>query len=746
MRYPAMRAQPTRSVCISKPDGGLNLRDGLSQCLDSQLTDALNIWYEGGELRTRPALCERAADIKKAGSLRESLNGDAVSSGTTDIYYELNGSTYRLFRYSFYDENLDKTFFEFRFVSEKGIFELPAITVSGKHTASFVVQHKRALYTFIGENGVWSYNENDEAWKQLGDEDFYAPLVMTHCKPASDDIMWFATAADIDGVTAEGYNLLSTRYRLIYSTVDKERLTGDNKHLMIYYLTQSINEKEFEGKTVEAVITDKSGKKYTHRLTLSGSSVAAMEESDPGDGMLMQIVGSTILFGKRGSDGNFETNKIGASDYVEDNLEITAPCRQLAKEKVMNMTKAVWFGGAAAGLSGGTRLFLGGNTNAAEQSLVLWSDLNNPLYFPENCYAYVGNVNTPVTAFGKQNDSLVIFKSNETFCTQYTSGSSISAAEFVSSGGTDLTSATVYFPMTQLNSAIGCDCPDTVQLCRNRLVWATSGGKVYTLLSQSQYNERNIFEISEMIEARLGEQAEIKNGTALSADWKGKYIIFCGSGAFIMEYNSYGFIYAASHAKTEDANLRIPWFYWEFSYDDVSPLPFGALASVMTVGNDLKINYLFEAAETNGDSHTYSYYMKTAGLSEKETEDICILPGEHGDWDAEERLPIKTLVRTKVFDFGAPAARKHIPLIQLDIGDNGGEPLTVSYITEFSERKYDDIVYPPSYDEGRGKYSGVAVLRPAVRFCRIFGLEISCDSAMALRSITVYYRTTGGVK
>ena len=110
-------------------------------------------------------------------------------------------------------------------------------------------------------------------------------------------------------------------------------------------------------------------------------------------------------------------------------MVITAPCSNTKEnlKKVFAMTRQMWFGGDAAGISGGSRVFLGANTDEKEKSLVIWSGLNNPLYFPENCYAYVGNNSQSVTAFGRQSDMLVIFKERETYLTQYVRNSNITA-------------------------------------------------------------------------------------------------------------------------------------------------------------------------------------------------------------------------------------------------------------------------------------------------------------------------------
>ena len=89
MKYPAAGKNTARTAVIERLDGGINLRDGQTLCEDGQLTRSVNMWYTSGALKTRPAFCERASDIKKIGSLSGRLSG-GTASGATDIYYSRN--------------------------------------------------------------------------------------------------------------------------------------------------------------------------------------------------------------------------------------------------------------------------------------------------------------------------------------------------------------------------------------------------------------------------------------------------------------------------------------------------------------------------------------------------------------------------------------------------------------------------------------------------------------------------------
>ena len=74
--------------------------------------------------------------------------------------------------------------------------------------------------------------------------------------------------------------------------------------------------------------------------------------------------------------------------------------------KVFGMQQRTYYDAGAEGISGGARLFLTANRAGKERNLVMWSSLNNPLYWPENNYAYIGDKTQAVTGFGKQGENL----------------------------------------------------------------------------------------------------------------------------------------------------------------------------------------------------------------------------------------------------------------------------------------------------------------------------------------------------
>lgn len=731
MRFPAINKQPLRSVTVPKLSGGTNLRDAVTMVEDNQLTDSKNMWFKGNILKTRPGL--KTNCLLEFDGFNPGLGGrEEEQIKAENATYVKDGRLYRLvsrhtaFRYSNDGNDLNDqiSYIQFFWVSdtEDEKIELPAITGPEKicFTNYFVAQHKKDIFCFCKtrDNEGIIYKLGTDTWEIVGEEEMYSPIVMTHAKPQDQFRPSIDTVIADGGTLFEGYNLLSGTYRMIYSTVNK-RLLGTwgqdpPAHLMRgYRFMNNMSDPKLAGKTVIVKITNSNGKVYEHKVTLNGELV--IEQENRGDGIYLKVVSTIFEFLKSPTGGDIAV--VTEEDYVEDNMEVIAPYLITEKEtqKVFDMTQSEWFGGDALGISGGTRLFLCGNKNDDEKSLVLWSGLDDPLYFPENCYAYVGNSNQAVTGFGRQNDTLVIFKERETYYTQYMRNSDITAQDLIDQSVVDYAASSVYFPMIQLHPNIGCDLPDTVQLCRNRLVWACSDGNVYTLMSEDQYSERNIYCISDMIKRKLKNET----GKAYSADWNGHYMLFYGSHIYVMNYESYGYVYASSYNKTSDAQLMIPWWYWELPESSVPQTVFVCAGAPLLV-------FSSSAAGT----------LTVSVFDERTFTD-----------NTGEKKEIPSMFVTKIFDFGAPHYFKNVTLINAAFGNNGARPISTFFVTEQGEEESETLMLTES---GEDEYSPDFVhnrqLRPSLGPINRIGFKAECTGYMSLDSISLYYRLLGGAR
>ena len=212
---------------------------------------------------------------------------------------------------------------------------------------------------------------------------------------------------------------------------------------------------------------------------------------------------------------------------------MTAVSAQSSSDSTAEATLAAWFGGTQNKL-GGTRLFLSGFTK--DKAKVMWSDVGNPLYFPENNYMYVGDLSQRVTALEKQSSMLVVFKERELFYTTYVQGS-IEAEEVSQGLNVDVTVSQAYFPLTQLSPYIGCDAPGSIAVCRDRLVWMCRDGRVYTLVEGSVYSERNVREIGQKVHPLMMAHTNKERTAASAMDHDGQYVLLIGNTAYSFDYS-----------------------------------------------------------------------------------------------------------------------------------------------------------------------------------------------------------------
>ena len=779
---PRTSNKPFYKLTIPELSGGVNYRDGISQVLDNQLTDCNNVWYKNGILRTRPGVkCAEGLDF-----INEYYGNDSDVTVYTkkENFRVIDGETYFLvaiqtkdcIRFVYHPENSKLGRIE---VATIGPNELP----QGEFTCN-IFQHDADIYCFC--SGYYEKPENADPnaeWKpyyifkisedtekkfdvkRITDETpedeggFYVPVVMTNCGPATSAVET-AEGMMLNGASMlEGYNLLCPKYKMVFSTANEGKTAEEAEAAdeMKYSLLHDV--KSFVGQKVVVTITDCEGSTKTHEVAIK-SGDKNVETENQGDGMFLAVQGKSFWFITL--DGGIA--KISRNKFVRNNMVVTAPCpcHKTDYEKVLNMTFSEWFGGGSEGIYDGIHLFMGGNTAEKEKALVCWSDFDKPLYFSENGYAYVGDKAQRVTAFGKQGESLIILKERETYATQYSSIDSVMDAEAVINQSiVDVTASEVTFPMVQVHGFIGCDCPKTVQLCRNRLVWAHSDGKLYTLVSANQWNERSIFEVSAMVERQLKSYSADALKKALSADWEGHYVLSLGDKFYLMDYNSYGYANVTSYSKSEDAQLHIPWWVWDkplyphntniegvgFKTED-KPIN---VVSMVTAGQKL---FLCTEALTSESSaeEMFDYRIPEIMCFEGEDDKVPDIRFEGETEPTQQRwrgiltCEIPAMAQTKLFDFGNPTTRKSVPKAEMSFGSNGGKPISVFIITDKGQTE--DIVVPQgdSTDETEPKFFESVVIRNPAKLNNRIGYRLESSGNLFLDAISIHYKQLEGAK
>lgn len=767
---PQINKNATRSLSVPDFSGGVNCRDGISQCHDNQLTECENVWYKNGLLQTRPGFVASAKD--QFGF--ENYNGIKKIYSKKENFRVMDGRTYFLVVYQYED----RLYFEYCADGDKK----PVKTIEKEElpTSDFtcnIFQYKDDIYCFCsGYYEGLKYGREDCPYfifkifpdaqspegythQRITPSMAYIPTVSFNGEPNNQ-----ATT----GTLFEGYNLLSPFGEFLFSSAKSDWDEVGSAPLAHFYLPIAPT----PGTKLELTYTSIKYGPCTHRVTTVSSGIASeyktSEEVTSKDNLCLKVDGKKVYLVYRDST-KYEGAEYDYKElygYLANNIRIIAHVglKKEECEKVLNMTFCDWFGGGAEGIYGGIHLFMGGNTSTKDKSLVCWSDFNKPLYFSENGYAYVGDAAQSITAFGKQDKNLIVFKEREIFSTAYSSSGDVIDSETLISGTVvDVSQSEVTFPFLQVHGFIGCDCPNTVQLCRNRLVWTHSDGKVYTLVSSNGWTERAVFEVSAMIERQITDKSKLK--TALSADWNDHYVLFVGEKAYLMDYNSHGYTHVYSYTKNQDSQSNIPWWIWSIPETRIKestmvldengyPSPIvreystkTRFVSAVSIANSL---FVFGISTVGcglgGDGYVVPEVLQVVRNMDEPACYSVWSDGYDRPYSYTETTPIRSIVQTKLFDFGAPTILKSVPKTEISFGNNKAVPIMVTTITDKRETTKEVFLNFENDDERNPQFfKNVVVRNTEKRNCRI-GYRFEANGSLFVDGLVIYFKQLGGAK
>ncbi|MCE5227884.1 MAG: hypothetical protein LLG05_18750 [Porphyromonadaceae bacterium] len=205
-------------------------------------------------------------------------------------------------------------------------------------------------------------------------------------------------------------------------------------------------------------------------------------------------------------------------------------------DAILNSLYVIPFGG-----QNDNRVFIGGGNGGYYYWTGITTAGADPTYFAYNNYNIIGLTDETINGFGKQYDTLCIFKDREIYGTTYT---------------WDGTKGV--FNTFPINSQVGCDCPDSIQNVNNYLVWLTTYAGIYTMVGTAVQNQRKVFNISRNINPRLLTETTLK--TASSVDFDGKYWLCVGDKVYLWDY----FISPYVDTGNPDESARIlSWWYFD---------------------------------------------------------------------------------------------------------------------------------------------------------------------------------------
>lgn len=178
------------------------------------------------------------------------------------------------------------------------------------------------------------------------------------------------------------------------------------------------------------------------------------------------------------------------------------------------------------GIFGGendTRVFLGGSATAPATDY--YSDLYDPTYFAADAYTTIGSDDDPIMAYSLQYDTMIIHKKRSTWNRRF-----------------EIVDGKALYSIRPVNDYVGLFAPKSVQLLDNAPVMLTENG-VYCLVGGKVRDERNMEHISERVDKRLLQEANLEK--AVSFDFQGLYGLGLNGKVYLYDYR------------------RKEWLYWE---------------------------------------------------------------------------------------------------------------------------------------------------------------------------------------
>ena len=688
MRFPKYRRAATYRTVVPALCGGLNVSVPPYAVKDHQLTTSENVFWKDGTLCTREGL--RPIDhtafsipslVTHATALSDEVFGIGDGAGRLLMGVGRVGQAQNRIESVWIDEDGEMTNYTNDVAYSFPIRNLLHVT-DGKNAASL-----GTVLTDSAQAPLLQLNKDGT----VAPRSPYIPTILLQV-PANEN----AAADDPAGVAFESRNLLTDGFSVEYIPTE----TGSYFHLPPSVRGVSA--------TLRLTATDAAGA-VTHEVT-AGSPTVVTEQTAQRDGYRLRYNEAQGTFWL--IDDNNAAVVSGDTPYTMLKATFLPTADEPAtRSLITGMRFGIWFGGDRSGLAAGTRYFVAGNPDVPHR--LYYSGLSDVTYFPENNYVTVGHPAEAITALKQQGNLLVIFKEHELFAATYASAA-VSADALLESAVIDVEAAQALFPITPLSPSVGCDCPQSIALCGNRLIWATSDGTVYTLHSASNTSERNVRELSTPI-APLLKTAGAALKTAQAVDFDGYYALVAGADVFLFHYDEQSFYAYSSYESGDKPGKILAWYRLRLPEDFDYAYAFAAGDTLTFVGftDGQAVSYRLQGEQD-------VYYPATAVSTAQ---------------SAQTRRDIKAHFATKQFALGATEEKKQIK--RLTMYATPGSPssaLTVTYQTERGTDRGGTTVRDWEFP---------AVFVPNGKRVRRFGVRVDTTGSATFDGFSVRYSLQG---
>lgn len=576
---------------------------------------------------------------------------------------------------------------------------------------SFIAYRDALLYKNRGayKRIVW-----DGAVLSAEDVQAYTPVTVINCTPegsgdlyqpenrlSSQKTVWYTAARTTHSVSFTAGNYSKT---FTYQTADGEPVASVEQvyinttlqDVATYTLSEDLLTVTFKssveaGATVTVVYTV--GVREYHLPVEEVDSIdEILVDGEAVTAYTADLETGTVVFQTAPPVQNPPVNNTVKITYSKENPE--------ACKAIMDCCYGCAYGGAGSAV-----LILAGST--AQPNAYFWNGAHAAMdagYFPVDYYNLAGDVHEPVTGFGRQAGSLMVFKEN-----------GVGKCQLSSTNIDDRVYLTLDY--TPISVSVGCDLPWTIRTVENNLVWCNTYTGVCRLDDTNEALENRVRCISRNIlgsAARPGLLKAVRDAEVVCALDDGEHYWVAADGeVYVWDYSI-------------SSSTKPSWFY----FTNIPAVSFFRADSVPT-------------AEDDGLAYTGArriYHLDKEGRVSRFVRTFRDYGGG-----------IEKFYRFAAQDFGNLERQKHISKVILATRSDTDTVLQLSYDTDQGRRKdqtpirsYCWRLAPRNLDFrylGIRRFAHVSVRRPGGRYVRYFTMELEnsepgCD--MSVVSAEVY--------
>lgn len=680
MKYSSLKRQPVNTLKVKAFDGGVDLQNPERSIENNQLSSCKNMWFKDSRLQTRPGFL---GDVKKAvktqiygytGKLdynitdtevyyNDSYHRIAISNVLTDDYahytyvylVDLEGNINPIGNMSFLRITSDTfytpiniLFYNGKSETGGGIFAFVTLQNGGDTT-------QRYYY-------IYEIDATFSEWNRVFD--FYVPTIYINGRGNLYDTARHESSFSAPNPkTLESPNILNGRFNAYYTSdgysnsfrLPFSNLANESVLCRIYYTLQ----------------------KYVDWRIEAGETKNTQTFFDKSICVEIDRTKGTLYFTTDGEDYPVPV----MTKYHENNIKITA-----TKEIPKGFSRVVH---STCSVRNNSKLLISGGESG---NTVFVTSYENPLYFPQNSCATVGDVDAEITALSVQQGKIIAFKEYEIYALGFKSGANINEISLLSDNDTIFKKADS-IEVSQICERIGCENKHSLVLCGRVNYWLGKDNNIYSLKSVASQEIENV---SEKIKSGMP-QVNAKNTFAVGNE--DFYILINGANAVAVDIKRKGL------------------YLWEIP--EVLSLQSGfyhnAKFRFICVSPDSTIAYI---ATLNGEADSYMFYDEKGNISALQS-------------------PIKNSMTTKHFALTNMGEFKNIDSIFLSLSAVGKTAITLngSHTTNInfslSDEKYN-----------RCEHKAVRLIPHLYGVDSVY-LTVSSDDLMSIGEAEISYRITG---